>query len=186
MNKVAHIAGGSLLLVSAALLGFLNIWEGGKQYTVYADQLANGLPTVCSGLTRHVTNTPIVVGDIWPAEVCHAEEARAIEKVQTRLAECFKLAPPQHIFDAASSHAWNFGVSATCGSQAMKAWNMGLWEIGCRRLHESDAGKPVWSFVKTGQFENGKPVYKFVKGLQNRRKAESAMCLGHIKLDAIQ
>lgn len=182
MSK-AKIAGGTVALVSSCLLAFLTLWEGDKQYTVYADKLAGGLPTVCRGLTKHVTKTPIIVGDVWSSDKCHAEESQAIERVQNNLARCFKRTPSQSVFDAASSHAWNFGVGSTCASDAMKAWNMGLWEIGCIRLYESDKGKPVWSFVKTGEYINGKPVYKFVKGLQNRRKAESAMCLGHISLN---
>lgn len=175
--------GGPLIFASLSLLAFIGLWEGEKQYTVYADELAGGLPTVCRGLTKHVTTKPIIVGDVWSADQCSVEETRAITKLQSNLVKCFRRIPPQSVFDAATSHAWNFGLSATCGSEAMQAWNIGLWELGCRRLHQSDSGKPVWSFVKTGRYVNEKPEFKFIKGLANRRKAESAMCLGHVPLE---
>ena len=60
-----HLAG-SLVLCAASLVAFLGDWEsGGKDpvLTVYADKLAGGIPTVCDGLTRHVTKTPIIVGE---------------------------------------------------------------------------------------------------------------------------
>ena len=165
---------------SAALLAFLLLWESGgsRELTAYADKLAGGLPTVCNGLTRHVTKTPIVVGARWTTEQCVAEEAKAIATMQARLLRCFTTPPPQEVFDAASSHAWNNGVSATCGSAAMKAWNRGEWELGCRRLAIGDNGRPVWSFVKDGRNSDGTPRYKFVQGLANRRHAERRWCAG--------
>ncbi len=176
-----RIVVGGLVLASASVLAFLGLWEGEGQNKVYADKLANGLPTVCKGLTRHITDTPIIVGEAWSDEKCESEELRALEKVQRRLLSCFHAEPPQPIFDAATSHAWNFGVSATCGSAAMAAWRREQWALGCRRLQLSDADKPVWSYIKTGRtLPNGKPEYKFVRGLANRRGAERAMCMGGV------
>ena len=182
MSKAKVGAGAALVLGSAAVFAFLGDWEpapGDKQFIVYADALAQGLPTVCKGITRHVTRTPIIVGERWAPEKCNAEERSALIVLQTRLLRCFTLTPPQGVFDAATSHAWNNGVSATCGSQAMQAWNAEEWALGCRRLQVSDGGKPVWSYVKTGRtLPNGKPEYQFVRGLANRRAAERAMCEG--------
>jgi lysozyme len=175
MNNFAKF-GAALVFASASLVAFLGRWEGDNQYKVYADKLAGGLPTVCRGLTKHVTSTPIIVDEVWTKEKCESEERTAITKVQLRLIKCFKLDPSQFVFDAASSHAWNNGVSATCGSLAMQAWNSGKWELGCRRLYRSDEGRPVWSFVKTGKIINGKPEYKFIQGLANRRQDEYKMC----------
>ena len=173
--------GPQLVLGAAALVAFLGVWEGGKDSTgdsvVYADPLAGGIPTVCNGLTRHVTSTPIVVGEKWSAEKCATEEHKALVSMQLKLETCFNRLPPQNVFNMASSHAWNFGWTATCGSQAMKAWNQGDWEAGCRRLAFSDGGTPVWSYVKTGRTVNGKPEMKFVRGLANRRQAEFKECV---------
>lgn len=171
---------GGVALGSGVLLAFLMLWESSTKpvLTVYADRLAGGLPTVCDGLTRHVTATPIVVGERWTSEQCEDETVRAVAKVQTQLRGCFSRVPPQSVFDAASSHAWNLGVSSTCGSAAMKAWNRGDYRTGCRRLYESDGGSPVWSYVRTGRkLANGQPEYRFVRGLQNRRRAEAQLCL---------
>ena len=178
--------GPGLLLGTAAVAAFIGLWEGGKDgdgsSVAYADKLAGGLPTVCAGLTRHITTTPIVVGQRWSAEKCLAEEQKAITAVQLRLEQCFNRMPPQTVFDAATSHAWNNGTAATCGSLAMQAWNASNWELGCRRLAFSDGGSRVWSYVKTGRMlPNGKPEYKFVQGLANRRSAEYQYCLTGVR-----
>lgn len=160
-----------LIIASAALLAFLGLWEGNSQYTVYADKLAGGLPTVCKGLTRHVTNTPIVVGEKWSAAKCEAEEIRVVTQLQTELLSCFGVQPPQSVFDAATSHAWNLGVNNTCKSSAMASFRMGDWPVGCRRLMMADDGRLIWSYVRVGK------EYKFIKGLANRREAEYKACI---------
>ncbi len=170
-----HLAG-SLVLASTALVGFLGQWEGQGQFVVYADKLAGGLPTVCKGLTRHVTTTPIIVGQRWSAEKCEREELAALQRVQTALAQCFKVLPPQYVFDAASSHAWNFGHPSTCASLAMQSFNRQDWDTGCRRLSLSDAGRPVWSFTTRTDPKTGEKIVTFVQGLANRRKAETSFC----------
>lgn len=164
---LAAIAAAGLTVCTAGLYQFLGKWEGESQYTVYADKLANGIPTVCRGITHWVTDTPIIVGEVWSREKCEAEEKAAIVAVQSNLILCFNSRyPPQSVFDMATSHAWNVGVRNTCASQAMKAWQAGDWELGCRRLQVSDGGKLVWVYA------NG----KFVRGLANRRADERANC----------
>lgn len=178
---VAAVAiGAGLIYGSPALVKHISHWEssGKPVLTVYADKLAGGLPTVCDGLTRHVTTAPIRVGDKWTQAKCDAEMSKALAKVQQQLIKCFRLDPPQSVFDAATSHAWNLGVSATCGSGAMQHWNKGSWHIGCQRLAHSADGKPVWSYVKTGRkLPNGQPEYRYVPGLASRRQAEVKMCV---------
>jgi GH24 family phage-related lysozyme (muramidase) len=166
-----RLVGATLVFGSASLLAFLGTWEGSGQNIVYADKLANGLPTVCKGLTHYITDTPIVVGERWSDAKCADEEQRAIIRVQTQLLACFGRIPPQNVFDAATSHAWSFGAPSTCASAAMRAWRVGDWDMGCRRLQMSDDGRPVWSFVT----KNGKLV--FVQGLENRRGAEHNYCV---------
>ncbi|MDZ7863394.1 lysozyme [Acidovorax sp.] len=174
------VAGGALIAASAAVFGILSTWEPDKRDPglVYADNLANGLPTVCKGITRHVTTTPVVVGERWSPAKCAQEEGAAIEALQLRLARCFTRTPPQSVFDMATSHAWNNGAGNTCASQAMVAWNAGDWALGCRRLSVSDGGSLVWSYVRTGRtLPDGKPEMRFVQGLANRRAAETTNCL---------
>lgn len=173
--------GGRLLLGSVAAVAIIGLWEGGKEVdgssVVYADRLAQNTPTVCAGLTRHVTSTPIIIGQRWSAEKCLAEERRAIATVQAQLEKCLTRLPPQSVFDAATSHAWNNGVPNTCSSAAMKSWNAGGWVLGCQRMAKSDSGKRVWSYVKTGRIVGGKPEYRFVQGLANRRDSEVKLCM---------
>lgn len=165
-QRTIVVAGAALVAGSAALMTFLGRWEGAAEYTVYADKLANGLPTVCKGLTHHVTSTPIIVGQVWSPEKCEAEERAAVIRVQQDLAKCFRRPPPQMVFDMATSHAWNLGAPRTCGSRAMAAWNEGQWELGCRRLFRGDDGRMVWVYAGG----------KFIRGLANRREAEAAQC----------
>ena len=159
-----------LALGSATLLAFLGLWEGGKHKdgssTVYADKLAGGLPTVCSGITKHITTTPIIVGERWSAEKCIEEERKAVSKVQEQLLKCFTVKPPQSVLDAATSFAWNVGASSVCKSGAMQAWQRGEWVRGCERIAFTDSGKRSWSYAGG----------KFVKGLANRRDAEVKLC----------
>ena len=128
------------------------------------------------GLTRHVTSTPIVVGERWSVEKCVVEEANAIERVQRQLLPCFKRLPPPSVLDMASSHAWNFGHPSTCASLAMQSFNRQDWDTGCRRLSLSDAGRPVWSFTSHINPKTGIKTYTFIQGLANRRQAETSFC----------
>ena len=166
--------GPKLLLGTAAAVALIVAFEGGKDKdgssVAYADKLAGGLPTVCAGLTRHVTKTPIVVGERWSAEKCQREESAAIAKVQVQLEKCFGPVPPQSVFDAATSFAWNVGVPAACKSGAMQYWQRGDWRTGCNRMARSLSGKRVW--VLSGG--------KFRQGLANRRDYEARYCLGGV------
>lgn len=185
-TKTSRKFGTALLLGSAAVIAMIVGHEGGKladgSSIAYADRLAGGIPTVCAGLTRHVTDTPIVVGEVWPAEKCVAEETRVLLRLQLDLEKCFVIAPPQTVFEAATSHAWNFGVGKTCGSGAMDAWKTADWTTGCRRLAFADSGRRIWSSVKTGKtLPNGKPEYRFVPGLATRRDSEYAHCISGVQ-----
>lgn len=176
MKYFPHLAG-TLILASASTLGLLHKWEPAKgkpdaHLYVYADKLAEGLPTVCSGITKHVATIPVVVGDKWTQEMCDQQEEQVLSKLQLQLAKCFKVLPPQSVFDATTSHAWNFGVNRTCGSQAMVQFNKGNFKVGCRLIaFEYDGTTPNWSYAGG----------KFVQGLHNRRVDEMNLCLKDVK-----
>jgi GH24 family phage-related lysozyme (muramidase) len=76
----------------------------------------------------------------------------------------------------ATSHAWNLGPAATCGSGAMAAWNRGQWALGCQRLARGDDGSFVWSY--TCKAVSGQRQCTFVQGLANRRADEAQTCNG--------
>lgn len=142
--------------------------DEGTAYTVYADKLARGLPTVCKGITRHVTATPIIVGDKWSAEKCETHERAIAKVIQHELANCFGRVPPQRVFDAATRMAWNVGAPSVCRSQSMREWNAGRWAVGCLYMAYAPDGRPNWSMA----------AGVFVPGLHNRRKREMQDCLG--------
>lgn len=173
MSLKLRIASGSLVLASASLLTFLGIWEGGSQNTVYSDELAGGLPTVCKGITRHTSPYPLVVGDYWSDARCQEVEHLVVSKGQLQLADCIRnQAISQSTFDALSSHAHNFGVANTCASRAVGLINAGRIHDGCQALAwKADGKTPVWAYVTAS---TGRAV--FVRGLHARRLAEVKLC----------
>ncbi|MDY0036731.1 MAG: hypothetical protein RBS05_12550 [Zoogloea oleivorans] len=175
MNKAksavaAMVAAGTLALASPQLHDFLTRWEG-RENAVYPDMLANGLPTVCAGITKHTSPYPVVVGDYWSDEQCAEVERMVVSKAQMKLADCLKHPVSQPTFDALSSHAHNFGVPSTCASRAVGLINAGRVREGCEALAHGPGGAPVWSYVT----QNG--AKQFVRGLYIRRLAERDMCL---------
>lgn len=177
--QVRHL-GVRLTIAGAVFAGMLALWESSNRHmgTVYADQLAGGEPTVCNGVTNHTSPYPVVVGDYWPREKCAEAERIIAERIQMQLLDCIRRPIPQPVFDALSSHAWNFSPAETCGSESVKAINDGDIRRGCDLLAHQLDGSPNWSSVKTGRtLPDGRPEYRFVQGLYNRRLAERALCL---------
>lgn len=163
----ALITTGSIALASPFLMDFLGKWEG-REYIVYADKLAGGLPTVCKGITKWTSPYPVVVGQRWSAEKCNEVERRVTIETQTKLSRCITNKNiAQNVFDALTSHAHNVGVNGTCSSRAVRLINAGQIEAGCNALAHGENGRPVWSYASG----------KFVKGLYNRRLAERKLCL---------
>jgi GH24 family phage-related lysozyme (muramidase) len=173
MSLRGRIAAGTLVLASSGLLAFLGIWEGDGQNTVFPDQLARGLPTVCKGITRFTSPYPLVVGDYWSDERCEEVERLVVTKGQLQLADCLNNQTiTQETFDALSSHAHNFGVARTCASRAVGLINQGRVTEGCKALAwKADGKTPVWAYVTNAE---GQMV--FVRGLHNRRLAEVKLC----------
>jgi GH24 family phage-related lysozyme (muramidase) len=173
MSLRNKIATGVIVLVSAPLVAFLGKWEGNGQNVVYPDQLAQGLPTVCKGITRHTSPYPLVIGDYWSPARCAEVEQLVIQKGQLALADCLtNQKVGQKTFDALTSHSHNVGVPSTCASRAVGLINAGRIKDGCKALAWAPDGKtPVWAFITTAQ---GKKV--FIPGLHARRLAEAALC----------
>lgn len=174
MNLRHKVATGVLVLCSGPLIAFLGKWEGDGQNVVYADKLARGLPTVCKGITRHVSPYPVIVGDYWSDARCAEVESLVVQKGQLSLAECLtNQAITQNTFDALSSHGHNVGTPNTCASRAVGLINAGRIADGCKALAWAPDGKsPVWSFVTDAK---GQKV--FVPGLHYRRLEEMELCL---------
>lgn len=169
------IGGTVVALGGVAIAAWIGSFEDGRQvkqeaYVVYADRLAGGLPTACYGITRWTSPVPVVVGEVWPREKCDRIANEVIVDNQLRLASCLRLAPPDSVFQALTSHAHNVGAADTCGSLAMEAVNRADFRAACDLLAWTPAGRPNWAYVDG----------RFVQGLHNRRLAERRMCLSGI------
>lgn len=165
------VAGATVVASSPAVMSFLGVWEGEAQYTVYADKLAGGLPTVCKGITRYTSPYPVVVGEVWSKEKCREVEEKVVLDTQRQLQKCLEYPVPQEVFDALTSHAHNFGWPSTCNSQSVKEINNGNIALGCSLLSTRPDGTPNWSYASG----------RYVQGLQNRRIAETKLCLSGLK-----
>lgn len=183
MERGAKVTiGGTLLtLGGVALAAWIGAFEDGRKapqesYAVYADTLAGGLPTACYGITKWTSPVPVIVGEVWSREKCERIANQVIVDNQLKLAACLRLAPPQSVFSALTSHAHNFGAGDTCGSLAMEAVNRGDFAAACDLLAWTPAGRPNWAYVTV---KPGEPKV-FVQSLHNRRLAERRMCLSGI------
>ncbi len=162
MSRLAKIAA-PLVLGSAALVASMHQWEGQK-LTVYADKLAGGLPTYCSGRTF----PPRPVGEHLTQAQCDAIDAQTATEYGRAILACIpadKL--DQNSFDAMTLFAINVGKAGACGSRAAQLLRAGQREAGCRALATGPDGRPVWSYAGG----------VFVRGLQNRRQYEANWCL---------
>lgn len=81
-------------------------------------------------------------------------------RVERALERCVKQPPPQKVYDAVVSFAFNVGTGNACSSTLVKLLNQRRWADACRQL-------PRWVYVK-GVFN---------QGLDNRRAREMAWCL---------
>lgn len=164
------VASGVLTIFSPALQGMLSRWEGDQRNIVYADKLADDLPTVCRGLTGHTVNEPLVVGDYWSPEKCAEVERQVVEHGQIDLANCLPATIRQGAFDAASDMGHHFGNPRTCASRAVGLMWEGKWREACDAFAHAPSGRPVWSYVGT----------TFYRGLYNRALARKKLCLSDL------
>lgn len=167
-GALALIAAGSLSLFSADLQRMLSRWEGDGQNVVYPDRLAQNLPTVCRGITKHTSPEPVILGDYWSPEKCLEVEKIVVSEGQIELAKCIKVYVTQPIFDAFSDFGHNVGNANACVSVAMGLLNAGRVAEACDAIaHKVPGKRPNWSYVDG----------KFIPGLYNRRLAERKQCL---------
>jgi len=151
-------------LTSPVAYHHLERWEGNVLH-VYADNLANGLPTWCAGRTGR----DAVVGTKLTADDCRQVNKTTLLEYGYTVLGC---ANWDHLtasrLQALTLFAINVGKAGACNSRAVQLINMGQIEAGCNALARAPDGRPVWSYADG--------VY--VQGLQNRRQAERTGCLG--------
>lgn len=165
--------GGSIAIAGASLLAFISPWEG-RSLPVYADKLANDLPTVCNGHT----GPDVKLGDVWTKEQCDAILVTDVTKHGEGVLACTSVALNQNEYDAYASLAFNNGVGAYCNSSIPGKLARGDRAAACRTILEfnqvRDYSHPkVWS-TKRQRFE-----YPLIpsRGLTRRRTAEYNLCV---------
>lgn len=144
-------------------MDMLVTWEG-DIHRVYADHLANGLPTFCAGRTDWSAK----VGTVLSSDYCREVNKVTLIEYGYAVLECAKwenLTPKR--LTALTIFAVNVGKEGACKSQAVKQINAGNVSAGCRLIAYRPDGSPNWSNAGG----------KYIQGLHNRRKAESALCL---------
>lgn len=167
-RRIKIVATAAPLALTAALsstfaLDTLERLEG-NVLTVYADKHAQGIPTYCAGRTEK--GAPI--GARLAADDCREINKTTLLAYGHGVLNCteWKYLTPTRLIGL-TMFAINVGVPAACGSVSFKYLNKGRIEEACNLLHTRPDGKPNWSYADG--------VY--VQGLQNRRKAESVLCL---------
>ena len=156
----------ALLAALTSPLAFTTLerWEG-NILQVYRDNLAGGLPTYCAGRTDWAAP----VGAKLTDDQCREVNKTTLLEYGYAVLGCTEwshLTPYRLV--ALTIFAINVGKAGACGSRAFRLINDGQYAAGCDALARSPSGAPVWSYAGG----------KYLDGLQNRRQAERAICLG--------
>lgn len=149
-------------LVSPVALVTLERLEG-NVLAVYADHLAEGLPTFCAGRTDRNS----IVGTKLTSDQCQAINKLTLIEYGYSVLECTNwnnLDSDRLI--GLTLFAVNVGKSGACKSEAVKAINSGKIAEGCDLIAKKPDGRPNWSNAGG----------KYVQGIQNRRLAERELC----------
>lgn len=136
----------------------------GNVLAVYADHLANDLPTACAGRTDRTWE----VGTKLTSDECQQINKITLIEYGYAVLGCTNwdyLSANRLI--GLTMFAVNVGKEGACGSRAVRLINAGDVVQGCEALVTGPDGRPAWSYAGG----------VFVQGLQNRRKAERKLCL---------
>lgn len=147
---------GTVLAIAATLPGFQQLHTSVEGLKLIADYEGCRLqPYQCSAgvWTDGIGNTSGVIPGKTITERQAAEGLISnVLRVERALERCVKQQPPQKVYDAAVSFAFNVGTGNACSSTLVKLLNQRRWADACRQL-------PRWVYVK-GVFN---------QGLDNRR-----------------
>ena len=140
---------------SAALAGLISL--EGMELTAYKDIV--GVPTICAGTTRGVK-----MGDTKTAEQCWTIAAAEYREYEKTVIDNVKVSLNPNQQAALTWFTVNVGKYGFIGSTSLREFNRGDYAAGCKALR-------MWNKVTV----NGRKVVS--KGLDNRRKAEEALCV---------
>ena len=167
--RIASAIGGGAIIVAGLVIGGPDMVRALQQVekqetTVYADKLAYGVPTVCSGYT----DWSLRVGQVYDKAFCDKLDQKTAVEYGLAVVDC--IGPEnlnQNSLDAMTLFAINVGKKGACGSRAAQLLRAKAHDDGCRAISRGPTGKRVWNIA------GGVPV----KGLGNRRDFETAWCL---------
>jgi GH24 family phage-related lysozyme (muramidase) len=168
-RKSLTVASSGVVLVAGLMLGGPDILSALKRVekqetTVYADKLAYGIPTVCSGYT----DWSLRVGQDYDKAFCDRLDQKTAIEYGLAVVDCIGAEHlTQNSLDAMTLFAINVGKKGACGSRAAQLFRAGKHDAGCRAISRGPKGGRVW--IMSG----GVPR----KGLANRRDFETAWCL---------
>lgn len=143
----------ALVVASAALMTFVGDWEG-RSLTPYKDIV--GVVTYCDGITQ----PPPAPGKTYTHQECNALKLKEVTQHGSELLACIDAPITQGMYEAFASWAYNVGTGAACGSTAVRLLNEQRFREACDQLLR-------WN--RAGG--------KVVRGLDNRRRAEHALCI---------
>lgn len=159
-TNAAHRPGKLMLAIGAAAAAicapFVSGWEsGGKEHLVaYRDIV--GVWTVCDGDTIGVT-----AATRETSEGCRIRTDARLAQFGAGVLKCVpQLKGRDHQLAAATSLAYNIGITGFCGSTAARRFRAGDWRGACEAF-------AMWD--KAGG--------RVVRGLVRRRDAERRLCL---------
>lgn len=142
---------GGVLAIAATLPGFQQLHTSVEGLKLIADYEGCRLqPYQCSAgvWTDGIGNTSGVIPGKTITERQAAEGLISnVLRVERALERCVKQQPPQKVYDAAVSFAFNVGTGNACSSTLVKLLNQRRWADACRQL-------PRWVYVK-GVFNQG-------------------------------
>lgn len=142
---------GTVLAIAATLPGFQQLHTSVEGLKLIADYEGCRLqPYQCSAgvWTDGIGNTSGVIPGKTITERQAAEGLISnVLRVERVLERCVKQQPPQKVYDAVVSFAFNVGTGNACSSTLVKLLNQRRWADACRQL-------PRWVYVK-GVFNQG-------------------------------
>jgi lysozyme len=167
--RLATAIGGGAIVIAGLVIGGPDVISAlqrveGQETTVYADKLAYGIPTVCSGYT----DWSLRVGQVYDKAFCDRLDRETAIEYGLAVVKCIgadKL--NQHSLESFTLFAVNVGKAGACGSRAAQLMRASKHDEGCKAISRGPTGKRVW--ITSG----GQPR----KGLANRRDFETAWCL---------
>lgn len=145
----------------AILVAFLPLWEGYAPVAVHERVDPPGVITYCFGRTNY-DDPGVKTGETFTKAQCEQFLADDIPRYTLGVRKCipgFDEMPPSRQA-ALVSFAYNLGSATLCKSRVALNLNAGKVQAGC---------DDILLYV----YANG----KYLQGLDNRRKAERALCL---------